>query len=527
MPFTPRIAATIRDVLLADWRTRYLSLSPPQDLSIEEGSDAYNQADAWAKSLEPTEYLAGQAAARVLIRGQFGTDLDTSAGDDGTAREAASAGRVTLPVTGPLSASTPVNGATLSAASGLRFTPIDAVSGEALVEISTDGDGAATITLEAQTPGTDGMVAAGTILTWSTAPTGFGSTATVSGVARRGENAETDVELQARLIARRRERPGSGNRSEWREWGVAVAGVGECFVYPRTRVDNTGAWLFQTPGCVVLEPLTPAPDADSYVQNADGTVGAGLDPASTRLPSTDLCDLVRGYLDGTLDATGDAVPEASQVQRYPATMNPDNLDIRAPAVTTTAVEVKITTEPSIAPWPWGQSNSSLRNVVSATTTALTLDDVTGIRANQQLAVNVSETYVRGGWWIASVQSVVGSVVTLATPLPVAPGAGVDVRPDCGLWNAIREAVLRVFDGLGPGDSRVIGDDLSLGAVDTMSARYPRPPAWPDKLFPSTLVTRIGEISGVAGVEVVVPSGILTPLPGKLIVPTTILVRIGD
>jgi hypothetical protein len=78
MPFTPRIAATIRDVLLADWRTRYLSLSPPQDLSIEEGSDAYNQADAWAKSLEPTEYLAGQAAARVLIRGQFGTDLDTS-----------------------------------------------------------------------------------------------------------------------------------------------------------------------------------------------------------------------------------------------------------------------------------------------------------------------------------------------------------------------------------------------------------------------------------------------------------------
>jgi hypothetical protein len=526
MPFTPRIAATIRDVLLADWRTRYLSLSPPQDLSIEEGSDAYNQADAWAKSLEPTEYLAGQAAARVLIRGQFGTDLDTSAGDDGTAREAASAGRVTLPVTGPLSASTPVNGATLSAASGLRFTPIDAVSGEALVEISTDGAGAATITLEAQTPGTDGMVAAGTILTWSTAPTGFGSTATVSGVARRGENAETDVELQARLIARRRERPGSGNRSEWREWGVAVAGVGECFVYPRTRVDNTGAWLFQTPGCVVLEPLTPAPDADSYVQNADGTVGAGLDPASTRLPSTDLCDLVRGYLDGTLDATGDAVPEASQVQRYPATMNPDNLDIRAALTVEVAVEVSITTEPSVAPWPFGQSNGAIRNVVTATTTALTLDDVTGLRANQQIAVNVGTGYIRGGWWLSSIQSVVGSVVTLASPLPVAPGAGVDVRPDCGLWNAVREAILKVFDGLGPGDSRIVNDDDSLGSVDIPSARYPRPPAWPDRLFRSATITRIGEINGVAGVDLTQPSSDFLVRAGRLVVPTTILVRIG-
>ena len=527
MPFTPRIAATIRDALLADWRTRYLALSPPQDLSVEEGSDAYNQADAWAKSLEPTEYLAGQAAARVLLRGQFGTDLDTSASDDGTAREAASSGRVTLPVTGPLSASTPVNGATLSAASGLRFTPIDGATGDPLVEISTDGAGAATLTLEAQTPGTDGMVAAGTRLTWSTAPTGFGSTATVSAVVRGAENAETDGELQARLIARRRERPGSGNRSEWREWGVAVAGVGECFVYPRTRITNAGDWIFQAPGCVVLEPVTPAPDADSYVQNADGTVGAGLDPDATRIPSTGLCDLVRGYLDGPLDANGNAVPEVARVQLYPATMNPDNLDIRPPAVTGTAVEVRISTEPSIAPWPWGQSNSSLRNVVSATTTALALDDVTGIRANQLLAVNVGTGYVRGGWWVASVASVAGSVVTLSSPLPVAPGAGVDVRPDCGLWSAIREAVLKVFDGLGAGDSRVIGDDLSFGPVDTMSARYPRPPAWPDKLFPSTLVTRIGEISGVAGVEVVVPSGILTPQPGKLIVPTTILVRIGD
>ena len=134
-------------------------------------------------------------------------------------------------------------------------------------------------------------------------------------------------------------------------------------VTPATAADDGPSWIETRP-----DPA-PAPDADSYVQNADGTVGAGLDPDATRIPSTDLCDLVRGYLDGALDATGDAVPDASQVQRYPATMNADNLDIRPAAVVAIAVRVRVTTEPSVAPWPWGQSNSSLRNVVSATTTA--------------------------------------------------------------------------------------------------------------------------------------------------------------
>ncbi|MFA9269432.1 MAG: baseplate J/gp47 family protein [Baekduiaceae bacterium] len=525
MPFTPRIAATIRAALLADWRARYLALSPPQDLAVEEGTPAYNEADAFSKALEPTEYLSGEAAKRVLIRGQFGTDLDQSASDDGTERKAASAGRLTVALTGPLSASTPVSGATLSAASGLRFTPINPVTGATLTAISTDGAGAATVTLEAQTLGTDGTVGAGTVLTWTTAPTGFGATATVATVVVRGENAETDTELQTRLIERRRERPGSGNRSQWCEWGRAVAGVGECFVYPRTRIDGAGEWFYGTPGCLVLEPVTPAPDDDSYVQNGDGTLGAGLDPSTTRIPSAGLLTLVRSYLDGTTDADGDAVPEASQVQLYPATIDPDNVDVRAPAIVAVPVRVRVTTEPAVAPWPWGQSNGSLRNVVSATTTALTLDDVTGIVANKLLAVYVGRPYIRGGWWVSSVTSVVGSVVNLATSLPLAPPAGADVRPDCGLWSAIREVLLKISDGLGPGDARVINEDLSYGAVNAMSTRYPRPPTYNDRVFPSTLVTAIAEIAGVAGVSVELPSGTIIPAPGTLAVLSTIEILI--
>lgn len=528
MPFTPRNAAAIRTALLADWRARYLALTPSQDLAVEEGTDAYNQADAWAKSLEPAEYLSGEATKRVLIRGQFSTDLDQSAEDNGTAREPASAGRFTVPVTGPLSASTPVSGATLSDASGLRFTPIDPVTGATLTAIATDGAGAGSITVEAQTLGTDGMVGAGTVLTWSTAPTGFPATATVSAVARRGENAESDAALQTRLIQRRREKPGSGNRSEMREWGRAVSGVEECFVYPRARVNGAGEWFYEVPGCVVMEPVGPAPDEDSYVQNSDGTLGAGLDPSTTRIPSAELLELVRSFLDGTTDADGDAVPEGSRVQLYPAPMNPDNLNVRAPDFDYYDVRVEITTEPSVAPWPWGvgAGNPPVRNVVSATTTALTLDDVTGILADSRLAVELGVDDIQGAWWLATVQSVVGSVVTLTSPMPAVPSAGTDVRPDCGLWNTVREVVLKFINGLGPGDARIDLGGGSFSTVNVMSARYPRPPTWPDKVFTSAVATAIGNITGVAGVNVTYPAGNRTPLVGQLFVPGFIDVRIG-
>lgn len=527
MSFVARSAAEIRDRALQNLRTRYLLLNPPRDLDISPGSDAFNEFDALALEFEATELGAREAASRVLLRTQFGSDLDQSADDDGTARKAATTGRFTAPVTGPASSSTPVAGATLAAANGQRYTPIDPVTGATLTSITTDGAGAATITVEAQTAGTASTLGTGTILTWNTAPTGFGATATVASVVRRGENAESDAALQVRLIERRRERPGGGNRSEWREWGRAVAGVGECFVYPRTRITGAGTWLLGNPGTVVLEPVTPTPEADSYVQHGDGSLGVGLDPSTTRIPSTGLCDLLRAYLEGTVDAAGDAVPEAAQLQRYPATMHPQNLDIRPPAVVQINVRVRLTTEPAIAPWPWGQSNGALRHVVSGTTTALTLDDATGIVPNKLLAVRVGTTFIRGGWWVASVASVAGNVITLSTPLPVAPVMGTDVRPDCGLWSVVREAVLKVFDGLGPGDARVINEDGSYGAVDPKSARYPRPPTYNDRLFPSALVTRIGEIAGVAGVIVTSPSGNVVPTAGTLAVPGTLEIWIGE
>lgn len=87
-------------------------------------------------------------------------------------------------------------------------------------------------------------------------------------------------------------------------------------------------------------------------------------------------------------------------------------------------------------------------------------------------------------------------------------------------------ILKYFHTLGPSDARVINPDLTFGAVDAKSARFPRPPTYPDRLYTSALITRIGEITGVAGVFIELPTDTITVTPGALIVPGTIEVRIG-
>lgn len=341
----------------------------------------------WAPSAHASATARTDAAQRVLLhdlRGRRHAQGDRSK----PSRNAAFAVHAHFPARAASAAAGP-------ASTWSPYRPVTSVGAD-LAAIDTDVDGIVTITVEAEEAGEAPNLSSATVLTWSSAPTGFAATDTATALVRRGENAETDAALRERLLDRRRERPASGNRAEWRERERVVAGVGDA-VYPRTHIDGLDTWLLGTPGCIVIEPLGPAPADDAYVQNGDGTLGAGLAPGLTR------------------------------VELFPATSDPDNVDIRPAAVVPVTARVRLATEPSIAPWPWGQTSSSLRNVVSATTTALTLDDVTGIVANRQLAVNVGTAYIQGGWWVATVASVMGSVVTLATPLPVAPSGG----PTCG------------------------------------------------------------------------------------------------
>lgn len=522
MTFTADSAATIRDRTLQNWRARYLALG--EDLDVTEGSDAYNELDALALELESLGLGAQEAANRVLLRFARGQDLDDFARDDGTARRPATSARRDITVSGPLSATTSIAGATLSSLGGAVFRPIDPTTGATLTSIDTDGTGAATILAECATAGLDGNVVVGAVLTWSSAPTGFAATATVvlasPSRARDGVEQESDALLRDRLLERRAERPASGNRADWADWVGQVSGVGRGFIYPRamrTGVSSPFTWALDRHGRLVVLPVAPSPAEDSYAQLADGTLGQGLSPAYTRLPSEGLLANVRGYVDGTLDAAGNAIAEVDQRELYAATLSPDNILVAAPDALVVNVQVRLTTDGAAAPWPWGVTDSPERLVVSSTTTTLTLDDATGIRRDSRIAVKLGGSYIRGHWWLARVLSVAGNVVTLTAALPVAPAAGVAVRPDCGLWSAVRAEVLKLFDALGAGDSRL----TSGGQPNLRSGRYPRPPRALDKLFPSKIVDRLSDIVGVEGVTVAAPLTPVVPTVGVLVVPGSV------
>lgn len=531
MPFSARTAATIRDTLLARWRARYAALTPPRDLDITEGGEAYNLCDAFAHELAGGELAAKEAANRVLVRSASGTDLDRFAEDDGTARKSATTARHAVTVTGPVSSTTPVNGATLATPAGLRFTPIDGTTGAVLTSITTDGSGNATITVEAQTPGTSGNIATGTVLTWSSAPTGFAATGTTSAVSRVAQNAEGDATLRQRLLERLREKPASFNRADVREIGYQFAGVGECFVYPRARRVPSVAPQFAHPGVLTVIPVTPAPAEDSYTQTGLA-LGQGLDPSYSRVPLPALSTGLLNYFLGTVDVNGLAVASGQERELVPASLLPDNLLVAPPTAVPTDVTVRVTIDPSVATWPWGESTPASRKVTASSTTWVDLNSVTGIAAGSRIAVFLGTSRVRGGWWLAMVAGApVGNRVTFAEALPSAPELGVGyARPDCGLWDAIRRAVLMLFDTLGPGDARdggtISGGLITGGTLNVPSARYPRPTASssPETLFRSRISQVVQEIDGVLGVEVQVPGTDLMPAPGYLITPGLIRIE---
>lgn len=503
MPVTPRIAAQIRDEMLRDLRARMLALG--EDVATEEGTPIYNEFHSFALALEPAEFLAGQAAARITLAGQFGVELDTSAADEGTTRLPASAARRVVRAVGPASTSTATNGATLSVGA-LRFVPVDADTGEPLAAVTTDGAGYAEFTVECETLGTDGNVDLGTVLTWSTAPTSYGSTALVitGAEAVDGEDVEDDNALRQRVYGLRRHRPGSGNPAEWRAWALACAGVGDAFVHPVTQPpDPPGRpdFTIEKQGCVSVIVVRPPPAADSYVQNADGTLGAGLDPTYSRRPSQGLCDNVAKFITGEFDSEGNPVRSAARRQLYPATIHRENWGVVRPDFSAANVTIGVITSGGTPDFAFDGTRTV---TAAADATHVTLSSTSFVVVGTGLAfyfgaVDVlgRPSVIRGYWATAVVSAKSGADLTLATPLPAVPSVGALVRADpARLWRAISAVPLALIDSLGSGAPGGLGQ----------SARYPdtRDGA-KAAIVPSRLLTAVLAIPGIEDAEIVAPA----------------------
>jgi len=496
MPFDARNADTIRQELLDDWRARHAAATPPRDLDVQEGSDAYNEAAALALILEGIEIGAQEAANRVLVRSSFGADLDAFAEDEGTARYAASPARRQVRVTGANSTTYALSGQTLGSSGGLTFTPINATTGAALTSLATNGSGYVDIVVECTEDGTAGNLPTGTVLTWSSAPSGMGSTGTINGATRAGEAEESDAALQTRLLELMRERPASGNRADWRAKAMEITGVENAFVYRLLAppASTPGAGTPHTPGCVTVVVVGPAQGTSTTNDRiVRGTAGAALAAE-------------KGYFEGTHDADGNTITEArgTDAQWIPAALDPDDYTVEAANTQTQNVTAALLLDSS-ASWAW--SGAAMTITGSTSTTIVVAGDQTA-KNNKDALVFIGTSFARGGWVKVNLgEGVYAASETTFTfaALGHAPDTSRGAYPAPSVWTALQTAAFAHFDALAPGD------------VDTVtyprSARFP-PESWGagyfSKLYRLLLGRDLMAVSGVLTANVTTPSGDVTP-----------------
>ena len=501
MPFEARSAATIRQELLDDWRARHAAATPPRDLDTQEGSDAYNEADALALLLEGIELGAQESANRVLVRSSFGADLEAFADDLGTARYAASPAQRTVRVTGANSTTYALSGQTLGSAGGLAFTPVDA-AGDALTSLTTNSSGYADILTECTEAGTAGNLPTTTVLTWSSAPTGMGSTGTIQGADRAGEEEESDEDLQTRLLELLRERPASGNRADWRAKAMEISGVENAYVYRLLAppASTPGAGTPHTPGCVTVLVVGPAQGTSTTNERViDETPGAELAAH-------------KGYFDGTYDADGFEIAEARGVdaQWIPATLDPDDYTVEAANTQTQNVTAALLLDSS-ASWAW--SGAAMTLTGSSLTTIVASGNQTA-KNDADALVFVGTSAARGGWVKVNLGTGAydGTNTTFTfAAVASAPDTSRGAYPAPSVWTALQTAAFAHFDQLAPGD------------VDTVtyprSARFP-PESWGagyySKLYRLLLGRDLMAVSGVLTANVTTPSGDVTPAAKTLV-----------
>jgi uncharacterized phage protein gp47/JayE len=497
MAFTPRTRAEIRSSILSYWNSRYLATKGTPLLTVQ-GSDAYMEADAIALVLEGYDARASAAVDEIFPDTASDDGVLHHAAVDGIDREAAVSAILEIEISGTPSATVTFGTSMLQTAGGVQYS-VSASPTSSVGSVALDGSGDATVYGTCLTAGTDGNQEALTTLTWSATPADASATATVVDTYTTGNDQEDVDDLAARVIARRRERPGAGNRADWRAWCEAVSEVSEAYVYPLLHPLHGAGTL----GAVTVVVLGEAPD--------DPT-----DLTPSRVLDSSIEAIVEGYIEGDNDETGTVVADGEQLR--PTTMMPVDYSVEVCTTTTQDVELQITLGSGFE-FPF--SGTYVCDIGCSVDNLNTTTDPSGVvSVGDYIAVESGDPDVRGGYEIVLVDDVTGFSLGLATPLLAAPPAGRIVRPAPTNWGSMRDAVLEVFDRLGPGDT-------------SPATRYPTPQELgPPVLYPNSLAAAVmgvpglpGAAAGVSGVldaTCVTPAAAVTPAAKALIIPNNII-----
>ena len=485
--FVVRTQVMIRQTILNDWASRYRAFD--KQLDTEPDSDPFNQASAFSLPLEGIELRALAMTKEIFPDTASEPFLLRHAATIGMIRKPATAARLSVTVTGTPSTTSPVGSRTVNAPDGTKYVPVD-TSNVPLANITLDGSGNATILVKAQTNGTIGNRSVGAILTWSTAPTGFNSTATVLQTETTAASQESLEQLASRIIDWWRERPSGGNRAYWVDIARRVPEVQEAYAYPL---------LHHSLGGEIAGSLTLV------------VMGA---PGNRILPEGSV-QKVRDIIFGT----------ATTEPEIPANVIPSDWRVMAPMT----LSIDVTTQIALSGMSFPFAGSYAVKASPAptatqfdTTVALAVD----VGYPDLIAVETPAGKNRGRYAIGKIASASGSTITLESPLKaddgtdVIPVAGAEILPAPPNWAAMRDAQIAVFDRAGPGDV-----NLNL---------YPDSARWPKSVdkgpYNFYKAAMIGSVMGVPGlpgspkgVTGVVNANVSSPAADQTPDPLTVIV----
>lgn len=400
------------------------------------GSDAYMLCDSIATELELFEFQA-LAQTKAILPDQADTDsLNRHGAVEGISRRLASPASVRVTITGTPSQTVTFGTAVLTyhGVSYGKFANADTGAPIASVALTGGGGPLVPVLATALTNGAYTTVPVGTALTWSSTPANANATAVVSVLVASGEDDEADLSYALRIMARRRERPASGNNADWKDWAESVDGVDVAFVYPLLQYLGFGP---NTRGAVTVAILGPPQ--------------GNINPFNTRIIPA-LVDRVKGYIEGTNDIHGNA---GVFDQLRPVTIPEGTYTIAHVNELYQVVAITLTMAAAY-PFPWtspayytvtGWNNTTKVLTLSALPSSVEVGDTVAIR----------DGFIRGLYAYGKVAAVstVSNQITMDASFSsttIDTTATGRLRPVPESATSLRDAIFAYFNELGPGDT---------------------------------------------------------------------------
>lgn len=290
------------------------------------------------------------------------------------------------------------------------------------------------------------------------APTAGISASAVVLLLSGGGDQETDDEVRGRVLDHTATPPGAGNVEDFRMWARTTPGVrlGDAFVFPNQRGLGT---------------------VDVYPVGISGA----------RAPSPSMLASVKAQITAKMSAFVDLVVKSfSYSSQVPVTV-------------------------TIVPGPEWQSDFGLTaftlDAASTTTRVMvTASPVGTVEIGDRVVVQL----LIGGIWhgyqreAASVQA---TYIDLDIALPAAPVAGGSVRSGGPLWQPAYDAIVALFDNLGPG--------AASGGVDYIR-HSSQVDAFPETLYRASIMRVIQSLTGVLNTVVTDPVADTTASLGEIL-----------